>query len=1041
MSNSAAQRKPIGRWIAWITFGLVVLLGVAALAVPVVSRLRQGQDFREAIQGALARMPVTFASPEFLLGLLLLPIVVILGRRSLAGLDRFRRRMALGLRVALVTLLVLALAEVEWRDLTQRVEVVYVVDHSRSIPEGKSQEVLELINKSRGRMDPRIDLAKVVVFGREGYNEATLRKEGAALTRYASDIDRDYSNLEEGITRALEALEPNARGRIVLLSDGNPTAGNVKNAIAKAREAGVPIDVVPIEYSYNEEVLVEKVKIPEEAKIGEPFLARVVIHAAEETEAKVHLWRDGALVETRPVTLKRGVNVEKFQLELDEAGFFRVEAVVQIVGKQKDQLFQNNTAHGFVFARGKAQVLYVHDEADPEASEAHNFLLALKAAEIRVKVIPATDFPLKVGELQGFDAVILDDVARPAFSDKQLKNIETAVADMGIGLIMIGGARGFGAGEWRNTPVEKALPVEMDIKQEQVIPDGALGLVIHSCEMAEGNAMAINVCQKAVDSLSAKDTVGVLVYGNEGSMWAVKPTKARNKRQIKTKIRNMQVGDMPDFDPIFSLAVNALEKLPSAVKHMIVMSDGDPSQPSASLLKRCRKARITVSTICYFAHGGAQGPSVDLMKRIANVTGGKYYYLDDPKKLPQIFLKESKRVTRSLIVNKTIVPAIRGQSPMLAGFDGFPELTGYVLTEAKPRAEVALTAPDGSPILAHWQYGVGKSLAFTSDAKARWATEWVGWDGFQSFWSQAVRWVKKDVQESEFKVSTTLKGDQGQIVVDAISEDGETISGLNVRAKISSPDPKEETQEVLLVQQGAGRYVARFPVKKVGTYSVSLLSLDTDEEGKPRRRHSVTTGLVVPYSDEFKKLKSDRTFLEELAKAGGGKIVEPEQLAAFEVNPWRREDLGEREALEERWPFALALALLLFFIDVAMRRVALDWDKLIARAKAVVTRKETPRTIDRLRERKAQVQQAREETLHKFTAEPGADHGPVEVAGAGTVGGDEGGTQQGSDRPRPKPKPKPKPADGADEGGYTNRLLEAKRRARRELEEGRDKNI
>lgn len=1038
MSQPSAQRKPIGRWIAWTSAVVVLLLAVAALAVPVARRMQEGQDFREAMQGALARMPVTFASPEFLLGLLLLPIVVLLGRRSLAGLDRFRRRMALGLRLTLVTLLVFALAEIEWRDLTQRVEVVYVVDHSRSIPEEKSQQVLDLINKSRGRMDPRIDLGKVVVFGREGYNEATLRKDGAALSRYASDIDRDYSNVEEGLTRALEALEPNARGRIVLFSDGNPTAGKVKNAIAKAREAGVPIDVVPIEYAYDEEVLVEKVKIPEEAKIGEPFLARVVIHAAEETEAKVHLWRDGALVETRPVTLKRGANVEKFQLELSEAGFFRVEAVVQLVGKGRDQLFQNNTAHGFVFARGKAQILYVHDEADPEATEAHNFLLALKAAEIRVKVISATDFPLKMGELQGYDAMILDDVARPAFSEVQLKNIETAVNSMGIGLVMIGGARGFGAGEWRNTPVERALPVEMDIKQEQVIPDGALGLVIHSCEMAEGNAMAINVCQKAVDSLSAKDTVGVLVYGDQGSMWAVKPTKARNKRQIKAKIRKMQVGDMPDFDPIFSLAVTALEKMPNAVKHMIVMSDGDPSQPSASLLKRCRKARITVSTICYFAHGGAQGPSVDLMKRIANVTGGKYYYLDDAKKLPQIFLKESKRVTRSLIVNKTIVPAIRGQSPVLTGFDGFPALTGYVLTEAKPRAEVALTAPDGSPILAHWQYGVGKSLAFTSDAKARWATEWVGWEGFQTFWSQAIRWVKKDVQESAFKVSTSLNGDQGQIVVDAIGEDGETVTGLNIRAKVSSPDPKEEPQEVELVQRGgAGRYVAKFPVKKVGTYSVSLLSLD--EEGK--RRHSVTTGLVVPYSDEFKKLKSDRTFLEELAKAGGGKIVEPEQLAAFEVNPWRREDLGEREALEERWPLALALALLLFFLDVSIRRVAIDWDKLIAKAKAAVTRKETPRTIDRLRERKAKVQQAREETLTKFTADPSVDHGPVEVAGAGSVGGPGGGSSEsGSGRPKPKPKPKPKPAEGAAEGGYTNRLLEAKRRARRELEEGKDQD-
>jgi uncharacterized membrane protein len=967
-------------------------------------------------------MPITFATPEFLMLLVvLLPLVLLLGRRSLAGLDRVRRRMALGLRLLLVILLVAALAEVEWRDLTQKVEVVFVVDHSRSMPEGKAGEIMEMIDKSRGRMDPRRDLGKVVVFGREGFNEATLRKEGAPLTRYASDIDRNYSNMEQGVSRALEALEVNARGRIILVSDGNETAGDVKAAIALARKKGVPVDVVPMEYSYQEEVLVEKVKIPEEAKIGEPFLARVVTHAVKECDAKIHLWRDGALLETRKVHLKPGPNVHEFQLELDEAGFFRVEAVVQLLDRQ-DELFQNNTAHGFVFARGKAQILYVHDEADPDAAEGHHLLAALRQSEIRVKVISAVDFPLTAGELQSYDAVLLDDVAKPAFSQNQLKNIETAVADMGLGLIMIGGARSFGAGEWRNTPVEKALPVEMDIKQEQVIPDGALVMVIHSCEMAEGNAMAIQVCQKSVETLSAKDTVGVLVYGSQSS-WAVRPTKARNKRAIKGAIRRMQVGDMPDFDPMFRLAVTALEKLPSAVKHMIVMSDGDPSAPSASLLKRCRKAKITVSTICYFAHGGAQGPSVDLMKRIANVTGGKYYYLDDPAALPRIFLKEAKRVTRSLIVNKTITPKIRGDSTVLTGFKGFPQLSGYVLTEAKPRAEVALVAPDGSPILAHWQYGVGKSLAFTSDAKPRWATEWVTWNEFKTFWSQAVRWVKKDVQENVFEFSTKLKGDKGQIVLDAITEDGEVLDGLNVTARIASPDPNMPPREVQLTQEGAGRYVGKFPVDKVGTYSVSILSLD--EQG--RRRHSVTTGLVVPYSDEFKRLKSNRVFLEEVARAGNGRVIEPQELLNLKVNPWDRENLGKKEALEERWPLALMLALVVFFLDVGVRRIAVDWDKLFARAKAAVTRKkDVPATMDRLRQRKAKVQQERSETLQKFVADENIDHGPIDVAGG------PGGTPAG---PRPTKK-KPKSAPPADEGGgYTNRLLEAKRRARRELEE------
>lgn len=977
-------------------------------------------------------IPISFASPEYLLLLLLLvPAVVLLGRRSLAGLDRIRRRMALGARLVVVVLLVLALAEVEWRDLTDRVEVVFVVDHSRSIPERRARLAKEVINKARERMDPRTDLGKVVVLGREAYNETTLRRDQPPITRYASDIDRNYTNLEVGIQRALEALEQNARGRIVLLSDGNQTSGDVQRAVALARKAQVPIDVIPLEYTYGKEVLVDAIqKLPNEAKIGEPFAFWVVVKASKRSEANVHLWRDGALIATKRVTLQPGNNRVDFQMELKEAGFFRVEAVVELLGKKQDKLFQNNTAHGFVFAKGEAQVLYIHDDADPDAAEGRHLISALRQSKIRVKVIPAVDFPLKLGVLQSYDAIILDDVARRRFSSAQQDNIEKAVADMGLGLVMIGGARSFGAGEWRGSPVERALPVEMDIKQEEVIPDGALVMIMHSSEFAQGNALAIQVCQKAVDGLSAKDTVGVLIYGPRGSQWAVKPVQARNKAAIKGAIARMQIGDMPDFDEIFRLALTSLKKLNSAVKHMIIMSDGDPSQPAPALLKECRKKKITVSTICYFAHGGAQGPNADLMKRIAAVTGGKYYYLKDPRSLPRIFLKESKRVTRSLIVNKNFVPAMRGNSPVLNGFNAFPSLSGYVLTEAKTRAgvTVALLTPEGAPLLAHGPYGLGKSLAFTSDAKARWGTNWVTWEGFRTFWSQSLRWVSKSVQEQVFTVTTRIKGDRGVIVLEAIDKERNVIDGLDITARVNPPDGKGEPQMVKLSQKGGGRYEGEFPVSKVGTYSVSLLSLNE----KGTRVHSVTTGLVVPYSKEFRDLESNRPFLEELARSGGGRLLEAKQVTDWEVNLWDRSSLGQKEAMEKRWPLALALGLFLFLFDVTVRRVAIDWEKLFARAKGIVTRKppDQPRTMDRLRERKAAVQQAREEVLTKFQATPtDREAGPVHVAGTAAPPPPASGGPR-SQAPQPK-----QPTDGAEDVGYTNRLLAAKKRARKSIED------
>ena len=969
-------------------------------------------------------MPISFADPIYLSLLLLLPIVWLMGRRSLAGLDVIRRRMALGLRYMVVLLLVLALAEVEWKDLTRKVEVIFVVDHSRSIPESRGTLALDVINKARERMDPRNDLGKVVVFGREGLNETTLTRSMPAIKRFGSDLDRKYSNIGDGLGRALVAFEPNARGRIVLISDGNQTMGDAKAAVAKARAAGVPVDVIPVNYSYNDEVLVEKVVLPNEAKVGEPFKVRVVVNAESDTEANIHLWREGAIIETRRVTLKRGPNVEVFQLDLKEAGFFRVEAVVEPLDKRSDHLSQNNSAHNFVFARGKAQVLYVHDDADAKGLEGEHLLDALARSAIRVKRIPAVEFPLEPGDLQGFDAIILDDVSRDRFSQRQQKGIETAVGDMGLGLVMIGGTRSFGAGEWRGSPVELALPVEMDIKQEEVIPNGALVMIIHSCEMPDGNVMAIKVCKASVDSLSAKDTVGVLYYGPNGEAWQVKPVKARNKPAIKQQIHTMQVGDMPSFQPIFRMALTSLKKVDAAVKHMIIMSDGDPSPPSPALLKQCRQQRITVSTICYFAHGGAQGPSVDVMKRIANITGGKYYYLDNAADLPRIFLKESQKVARSLIVNQTFVPEQRGSSVVVKGFDGFPAVTGYVLTEAKPRAEVPLVSPEGAPILAHWTYGVGKALAYTSDAKPRWGVNWVSWDGYQTFWSQAVRWVSKDVEESMFEVSTSLKGEKGQIVLNAISGDGDLLTGLTVNARITSPGEDTPPIDVRLTQRGAGLYEGDFPVGKEGTYTVSLIS--TDDQGN--RKHSVTTGLVVPYSEEFNKLHSDSAFMTKLAELGGGRVIASQDVIDWKVNLWDRAQLGDKVALEERWPLALALALFLFFLDVSVRRVAIDWDKLWARAAMIATRKKTsgPQTMERLRERKVKVQAARSDSLAKFHADPNADHGPIDLAGAEPA-------------PRPRTGAQPtrtaNPAPGPGEDGYTNRLLAAKRRARKGLDE------
>ncbi|MBI3724895.1 VWA domain-containing protein, partial [bacterium] len=804
-------------------------------------------------------MPFTFASPRFLLLLLALPLAVWMGKRTLAGLDPWRRRLALGLRLLGILLLTCALAELQWKDVLDTVQVIFVVDQSLSIPKEEQHVALDVINAATKDMDKLRDKAKLIVFGKDARIETSLEK-GSEVLVTSSYISREHTDIQSALRAALGAFDSNVRKRIVLVTDGNETIGDARAGVAQAKLQQARVDVVPLDYSYENEILVDKLVIPAEAKIGEPFKVRVVTNAFKPAKARISLFQEGSQVEVHEVDLTAGANVEMFDMILKKPGFFRVSAVVNAIDSRDDKLYQNNEGNGFVFVKGESSVLYVHRAGDEEAIS-RPLVEALEAERLSLTKIPVTHFPQQASGLQVYDAIILDDVPRDAFSQAQLEAIEFAVANEGIGLVMLGGEHSFGCGDWRDTPVEKALPVDMDIKEESTIPNGALVIVMHSSELPDANRWAIQVIKASIDTLSRRDQVGLMQYGMMGGVeWVFKLQPAIDKTTLKTLADKLSPGDMPDFDAVFVSALDSLKPAQAAVKHMILLSDGDPSPPRPEVLAAYKQGRITCSTVAFGAHDGRDGAQHNAMKRIASELGGKCYFIDGPQELPKIFTRETQRVRRSLIVNDHFTPRFAQKSEVLKGIDGLPPLEGHVLTEPKPRAEVPLVSHKGAPILAHWQYGAGKSLAFTSDATNRWAQGWVRWSGFQNFWAQAIRWVSKDVAESPFQVATKVVGETGKVLLDAVDDHGEFIDGLSVEGVVRSP--KDERTNVTLRQVGPGRYEGDFPAKEVGAYTVSVLTKNKD--GK--RQHSFTTGMVFPYSEEFKKLKTDRVLLAALAR-------------------------------------------------------------------------------------------------------------------------------------------------------------------------------
>jgi len=418
----------------------------------------------------------------------------------------------------------------------------------------------------------------------------------------------------------------------------------------------------------------------------------------------------------------------------------------------------------------------------------------------------------------------------------------------------------------------------------------------------------------AIDALTEDDLVGVLLWDGMGAdRWGVPLGPARNRSAITAAVRALQPADMPGFDPTMVLALQGLVGATAFSKHVVILSDGDPTPPTQGTMQGLIDAKISVSTICIQPHGGQD---TGVMKKIALETGGRYYRADDPRMLPQIIFREAVQVRRNLILEETFTPRIGVVTDSIRGLEGegFPELHGYVITTVKPLAEVALASHQDDPVLAHWRYGLGRTAAFTSDASARWARDWIGWPGFETFWAQLLRSIARRGGGEFLEVESSVAGERGTLTIDAIDGEGRFIDGLELAGRLL--DPALGEQPVSFQQVAPGRYQSSFDAARSGSY---LLALDFAGEGV---EGSTTSGFDVSYPREYRYLRSDLESLAELAEATGGSVIAPGDDLFGRDAPIR----AEREPI---WEALLQIALLLFFVDVFLRRVAIRWEKLL----------------------------------------------------------------------------------------------------------------
>ncbi|MBI5865332.1 MAG: FixH family protein [Planctomycetes bacterium] len=987
---------------------------------------------------------VRFESPGYLVLLAVLPLVVALSIRSLSGLGPIRRWLSIAFRCAVITAMTLALAGAQRTQTTDALSVIFLLDRSASIPKKQQQQGFDFIGQAKDGLRVTKDRIGVVAFDGESAVEQ-LPMGALGITRVGDPVRPEQTNVEDALSMSMALFTADAARRVVLLSDGNENLGHALAEADQFKAAGVPIDVVPLRYSHADEIVFERLSSPPTATAEETIDLQMVLRSTKPTDGVIQLYHNDKLEQTLPASLETGANRFKIPVPMRIAGAHRFRAVFQPKSTSSDTLPANNEARAFTVVSGQGRILILTQESEDgvDVQSAEILAKALESEKLVCDVEVVGAKPLDQVRLLEYSLVILSNVPAYTVPDEARKALAAYVRDLGGGLIMVGGGDSFGAGGWMDTPVEEVMPVTFDIKSKKQIPKGALVLVMHACEIPQGNYWGERVAIASVKTLSSRDLIGVLSFqwrSAEQKYWDVPLQEVRDKAAIISKIKAMQMGDMPDLDAVMRPGVEELiKRRDAAAKHMIVISDFDPAEPQSDLIDKMKKYGITCSTVAI----GWGGHNIDVGKarRIADNTGGKYYTTQDYRELPQIFMKESRVVRRSLVQETEFVPQLTGvPSTLVQGLkgDAVPPLRGYVLTTAKPLAQIPMVRPtdDGQdPILAHWQVGLGKTVAFTSGLWPRWGADWAEWPKFSKLWAQIARWASRQAAAAALDVSTSVQGGKARIRIDALDKDAAALNFMNIEGMLV--DPRSDSKALRLTQTGPGRYEAEFDAQTPGSYVVNL-AYQTGR-GENAVSGTLQTGVSVAYSPEYRELKTNEAMLRELADRTGGQVLDPANAkAAFDLG-----SLPRAESRRSIWEDLVRWTLLLFLLDVAVRRIAVNPIELLRKLRRRIAElagaPPTEASAAVLSTLKGTRDRAREELAKPAPTETGP--APSRSARYEAPVSDSKVTEQlsqalggASEVDQPvvaKPTRKAAPTSEAD---FTSRLLKAKKQARDKLD-------
>ena len=848
--------------------------------------------------------------------LLLIPVILLivyLISKNLKGIVR-KDKLVLVSRILILILIILGIADITINLKGKNIETIFLLDVSDSMG-GFKDEGLKFIDNSL-KEQPNHNKCGVILFG-----------DNASVDKYM-DASKNYekvksspitiaTNIEEAINSSFSLFDKRSSKRIVLITDGEENKGDMLKTVNLLKKENVDLKVYNVDNFKGDEVYVDNVSVPDNISIGEEFSVITKIQSNIQTKVKLTLFSGREKKGEQEVEVQKGENTFVFK-DVQTSGGFKSYRV--LIEPEKDNNRSNNEYSCFTNVISKPNVLVI----EGNKNSALGVVEALKAANSEFTVISGEAAPKTLNEMLEYKTIVLCDVHADDLGTGFLDNIENYVREYGGGLVTFGGENSYALGGYKDTNLEKVLPVNMDKKGKNEIPKISISLVIDkSGSMSSGDGsvskltLAKEAAMKSLDNLRATDEISVIAFDDKYQR-VVERQNVNDKEEIKELISGIGEGGGTSIYPALNEAYTIQSESNAKIKHIILLTDGQDGFGLSNyedLINNINNNGITLSTV-------SVGEDADsyLLDELAQSGGGRTYHTDRFTDIPRIFAKEVLLSTGTYIINEEFTPKLVSNNEVMNGVlenNYMPSLLGYIGTSKKDKAIEVLSSSHDEPILAVWQCGIGKSASWTSDINGQWSGNFLKWDKGAQLIKNIIYWTIEDLS-NEGKLSITQDGNEA--VVEFYTDSAK--NGAKVIAVYNGENNQSGNFE--LIQKEPGKYVGRVELKDLGFYNFNVR-----EESGGQVINNYNGAFSLQYSDEF-KFNNNKEKLNTLVNELDGRFI----------NKPKEVFLGEMKSSIKPVNLTIpliVLAIFLFLLDIIYRRLNLDLSPYINKVKIKIS--------------------------------------------------------------------------------------------------------